>query len=380
MKKLYWRPQRVSMRVLVLLTLVALCSVASVETFKVREQQPFYREKMRAAQTALEAMRVVKTERLRRGIPVDVDADPAGSGLIGELLSPVTTNIGHTGAKQTSVNPNFAAVMVHLFKEANVSEGDTVAIGMSGSFPAMNIAVLAAVEALKLRPLIISSAGSSQWGANHPDFMWPDMEKLLADTHVLPFRSIAVSPGGVDDRALGLSKAGKKMLRDAIERNETPPLDPKSYTDGIEQRMALFRQHAGDADIRAYVNVGGGTTSVGTRVGKEMFKPGLNTDPPRGPAVDSVMSRFAQAGVPIIHVIQIDELAERYGLPPQPQTLPPVGEGTVFLRVVYNRWLAGGSLVLLFAAMVGLLRFDLGHRLLRGKVAPVTGTEVEPMV
>lgn len=380
MKKLYWRPQQVSLRVLGMLTFVAICSFAAIETFKVREQQPYYREKMRAAQTALEAMRAVKAERLRRGIPIDVETDPAESGLVGELLSPVTTNIGHTGAKQTSVNPNFAAVMVHLLKRANVSEGDTVAIGMSGSFPAMNIAVLAAVEALRLRPVIISSIGSSQWGANHPDFMWTDMEKVLADANILPYRSAAVSPGGVDDRALGLSKAGKQMLRAAIERTEVPVLEPKSYTDGIEQRMALFRQQAGDAEIRAYINVGGGTTSVGTRVGKEMFKPGLNTDPPRGPAVDSVMSRFAQAAVPVIHVIKIDTLAELHGLPLQPQAMQPVGQGKVFVKVVYNRWLAGATLAMLFAAMIGLLRFDLGHRLLGRRMRSASASEVEPMV
>lgn len=380
MKKLYWRPQQVSLRVLAMLTFVAVCSFAAIETFKVREQQPYYREKMRAAQTALEAMRAVRAERLRRGIPIDVETDPADSGLIGELLSPVTTNIGHTGAKQTSVNPNFAAVMVHLLKRANVGEGDTVAIGMSGSFPAMNIAVLAAVEALHLRPIIIASIGSSQWGANHPDFMWTDMEKLLSDGNILPYRSAAVSPGGVDDRALGLSKAGKQMLRAAIERTEVPVLEPKGYTDGIEQRMALYRQQAGDAEIRAYVNVGGGTTSVGTRVGKEMFKPGLNTDPPRGPAIDSVMSRFAQSGVPVIHLIKIDALAQRHGLPLQPQAMQPVGQGKVFVKVVYNRWLAGATLAMLFGAMVGLLRFDLGHRLLGRRVRSASASEVEPMV
>ena len=380
MKKLYWRPQRVSLRVVALVTFAALLSFAAVETFRVREQQPFYREKMRASRTALEAMRLIKAERLRRGIPIDLETDPSESGLIGELLSPVTTNVGHNGAKQTSVNPNFGAVLVHMLKRAGVNEGDTIGIGMSGSFPAMNIATLAAVEALKLRPIIVTSIGSSQWGANHPDFMWTDMEKLLADANVLPYRSVGVSLGGVDDRALGLSKSGKKMLRDAVERTDVPLMDPKSYTEGIDQRMDLFRQHAGDAEIKAYINVGGGTTSVGTRLGKEMFKPGLNKDPPRGPAVDSVMSRFSQSGIPVIHVIKIDTLAERYGLPLQPQSLQAVGQGKVFEKVVYNRWLAGVVLTLLFGAMIGLLRFDLGHRLLGRKTAAKPTSDVEPMV
>lgn len=380
MKKLYWRPQGVSLRVVALVTFAALCAISSVETFRMRERQPFYREKMRAAQTALEAMRTVKAARLKRNIAIDPETDPAETGLIGSLLSPVTTNIGHTGAKQTSVNPNFAAVIVHLLKRAGVEEGDTVGIGMSGSFPAMNIATLSAVEALKLRPIIITSVGSSQWGANHPDFMWTDMEHVLSEANILPFRSVSVSPGGVDDRALGLSKAGKEMLKNAVERTGVPYLQPESYTEGIERRMALFREHAGDAEIRAYINVGGGTTSVGTRVGKEMFKPGLNKNPPRGPAIDSVMSRFSLAGVPVIHLIKIDTLAERYGLPLQPTIQQPVGQGKVFEKVVYNRSLAAVMLAALFAAMVGLLRFDLGHRLLGRAPSKARAADVEPMV
>jgi poly-gamma-glutamate system protein len=376
MKTMYWREERVSLRVLSLLTFVALAAFAAVETFKVREQQPYFDEKMRAATIAEEALRAIKAERIRRGIPIDPDTDPAESGVMGELLSPVTTNVGYPGSKRTSINPNFAAVVVHLLREAGVADGDTVAIGLSGSFPAINAAVYAAVEALHLRPLVISSAGASQWGANHPDYMWPDMEKALQDRGVFGFRSLAMSLGGVDDRALGLSKSGRQSVRAAITRSEIPLLEAKNYADGLDQRMALFREQAGDAEIRAYVNVGGGTTSVGTRVGKQLFKAGLNTELPRGPVIDSVMARFATDGVPVIHLIRIDHLAQRFGLPVQPESVPPPGQGQVFVRIVYNRWLAGGLLLALIAAAVGLLRFDLGRRI-GGRAK---GPDVEQMI
>ncbi len=129
-------------------------------------------------------------KRLRKNLPIDPESDPAQTGLIGELLSPLTTNPGHLPAKQTSANPNFSAVIIHLLKRAGVKEGDKVAVGFSGSFPALNICVLAAIDTLKADPIVISSAGSSQWGANHPDFMWPDMEKLLHEKHVFPYRSV----------------------------------------------------------------------------------------------------------------------------------------------------------------------------------------------
>lgn len=380
MKKLYWRPQRVSLGVLGLLALVALCSLAVVETYRVTERQPHYAAKMRAAQTALRAFKALKEARLAKDLPIDPAIDPAETGLIGELITPITTNTGHASAKQTSVNPNFAAVVVDMLQKAGVREGDVIAVGMSGSFPAINIAVLAAIDAMKLVPISISSAGSSQWGANHPSLTWPEMERILAGKGIISTRSAAVSPGGIDDRAVGLSPRGRAMLIDAVDEAGLILIEPRNYAESLDMRMGLYREQAGEREIRAYVNVGGGTTSVGTRLGKQMFKPGLNRSPPRGPTVDSVMSRFAEAGVPVIHLTKIESLAQKYGLTIQPTTMPPVGNGAIFVRDAYNRWLAAGLLLLIVGAAVGLLRFDLGHRLLSKAVAPAPHARPEPMV
>jgi len=378
MKKLYWRPATVSVRVLALLSLVAFAGLLSVEQLRVPERRPMFREKLSAAQTAGRAFHIIKEERERMGIPIDPEVDPLLSGMVGELLSPTTTNTGHLSAKQTAVNPNFAAVVVEMLHRAGVHHGDTVAVGMSGSFPALNVAVLSACMAMQLRCLVISSAGSSQWGANHPQLSWPAMESIVAERGVLPIRSLAVSPGGVDDRAVGLSARGKDMLDEAIAAAGLTKLSPKSYDDSLDQRMSLYREHAGSEEIRAYINVGGGTTSVGTRVGKHMFSPGLNLSPPRGPTVDSVMSRFAVRGTPVIHLTRVEELAERYGLPVAPTEMAAPGQGQVFSRTVRSKVLAGLSLLALFGVMIGLLRFDLGHRLI-GRRALGSGRP-EPMV
>ena len=380
MKKLYWRPQRMSLSVLGLLALLAFCSLVTVETYRVHERQPHFQTKTRAAQTALRAFKAIKDARKHKGLDIDPETDPAETGLIGELITPITTNTGHASAKQTSVNPNFAAVVVDMLYRAGVREGDLVAVGMSGSFPALNIAVMAALEAMKLVPITISSAGSSQWGANHPALTWPEMERILVGEGIASTRSVAVSLGGVDDRAVGLSPRGKGMLEDAIADAGHVLLESKSYADSLDQRMALYREHAGEREIRAYVNVGGGTTSVGTRLGKQMFKPGLNRSPPRGPTVDSVMSRFAARGVPVIHLTKVESLAASYGLPLQPATMPAVGDGSMFVRDAHNRWLAAVLLAVLVLAAVGLLRFDLGHRLLPKPSASSSHAKPEPMV
>ena len=83
--------------------------------------------------------------------------------------------------------------------------------------------------------------------------------------------------------------------------------------------MALYREHAGSRPIRAYVNVGGGTSSVGTRRAKFAFQPGINRrTPPRAALIDSVMARFLDEGVPVIHFLQVNRMAQRYGLPLSP--------------------------------------------------------------
>jgi poly-gamma-glutamate system protein len=352
-----------------------------VEIFLVRQIQPFYKEKIKAARLAQQAFNVIQEEKLRRGIPTDLEGDPANSGLIGVLLSPVTTNPGHLPAKQTSINPNFAAVVVHLLKRAGVEKDDVVAVGFSGSFPAINIAVLAALQTLEVKPIIISSVGASQWGANIPEFMWPDIEQLLFNKRVFTIRSAAGSRGGIDDVGLGLSKQGRALLDDSLTRNNTPNLSVKNYEEGVEKRMALFNEQAGDAEIKVYINAGGGTTSVGTVVGKKMFQPGLNLYPPRAAnTIDAVMTRLAEEGVPIIHMSHIDEIAQKYGLPLQPASIPSVGEGKIFVREVHNRWLAGVILAAILLMLYVLIRLDWGYRVLTPTRSDAKASRPEQMV
>src|SRR5690606_4957290 len=203
-------------------------------------------------------MQAIKAEKQKRGIPIDPDADPAESGLIGEPLTPITSNTGYLNAKRTSVNPNFAAVFVELLGELRIKPKSKVALGFSGSFPALNIAALAALEALKLEPIVITSVASSEWGANHVDYTWLDMEQTLIDKQLFDARSVTASRGGIDDRGYGMSKRGRTLLDEAISRAGLMMIDSRSIKDAIDQRMEIYDNHAGKEPIRAYFNIGGG--------------------------------------------------------------------------------------------------------------------------
>jgi hypothetical protein len=142
--------------------------------------------------------------------------------------------------------------------------------------------------------------------------------------------------------------------------------------DKVRERMRVYYESAGDRPIKAYVNIGGGTVSVGTKVGKRKFSPGLNVRPPKGieEMPPSVLGAFLESGVPGIHITQIMDLAERYGLEIAPRTTPEVGTGDIFQKRQPNRWLAGIVLALILIALFVIARAPWGTRMLRTTVPP----------
>ncbi len=395
MRGMYWKPEGASQVQRALVAALAIVGLVAVEVFPSEEQQPHYAEKMLAARKAQEALEVIYDASQKRGLGLRLKTDPSGSRLIGEVLSPITSGSGSLVSKQTTVNPNFAAVVVQWLKELRIKSGDVIAVGVSGSFPAMNAAVYAAIHELGIDPIIISSTAASQWGANDPNFTWLDMEAALRKNEVFPYKSVAASLGGVGDDAIGLSKKGRHMLERAIERNRIPKLaeiEPEERPtveteeevdepgrslalvdqDRVRERMRVYYEAAGDRPIKAYVNVGGGTVSVGTKVGKKKFSAGVNTRPPKGieDMPPSVLGAFLESGVPGIHLTRMIDLAEEYGLEIAPRTIPEVGTGAIFQRRQPNRWLAGIVLALILLSLFVIARAPWGTRMLRTTIPP----------
>lgn len=365
MKGIYWRPQRTSAGQLLAVAALAGLGLLLVERFPMVERQPLYEVKMNAARKARQAFEEIGLERIRLGIPVQPEYDPAATGMIGPEDSPIASNYGHLPAKQTSVNPNFAAVAVELLRNAGVKEGDVVVAAVSGSFPAINVAVYAALEVMGVEPVVIASTSSSQFGASHPDLTWLDMERLLHERKIVSFRSVAASLGGVEDRAVGHTTRGRELLRGAIRRNGRPLLEPASLSEAIEERLRVIYAATGGRKVSAYINVGGGAASMGADENRERYRPGLTYDPPTG-ASASVAGELIRTGVPVINFTQIEILARRYGLSQAPATLPPLGEGKVFEGPAHSRTMAIVMLVIIIAALFVAVRLDAGFRLSGG--------------
>lgn len=269
-----------------------------------------------------------------RGLPIDPVSDPNGTGLIGAERTPITTSPGRLEAKRTTTNPAFAALVVSLLDEAGVGRGDAFAVGASGSFPALIVATLAAAEALGAEPLVISSLGASEYGANLPGFHWADMEDCLRAAGVLDVRPVARAVGGEGDVGLDMDPAERGLLASRIRADGVPFLEEPDLEGNVAARMALYRESAGGRPIKAFVNIGGSTANIGTDAGVLELEPGLARGvavPP--PARRGVVQAMAAAGVPVIHLLNVKGLCERYGLPWDPQPLPAPGEGPLRRRI-----------------------------------------------
>lgn len=366
--KVYWRGKSSSSGAHILLIIAAISALLVIQVFKKRESIANYEDMLAASQTCMEGLELLG--RWRREVRrIDPEADPLGTGIIGISESPVTTVSGHLLSKQATVNPNWAAVLVRLLRKAGVREGDVVAVAVSGSFPALNLAAYCALEQIGARPLVILSASASQWGANVPGFLWPDMARRLREAGLVETKAVAATLGGEEDRGLGISEKGKAILTRSLEQADIPLLEPSSYKEAVAERIAVYGQHAGVQPIRAFLNVGGGTASTGPESIDQFFDPGLiYSAPPRAFTVDSVMGYFLEQEIPVINLWSISTLASRYGLPYPPSMEPRVGTGGVYAAKTYRRWLAAFLAFILFALMYLVTRSsNLGSIFARGR-------------
>ncbi|RUO73665.1 poly-gamma-glutamate system protein [Idiomarina seosinensis] len=348
--KIYWRSSGVPTWGLIFLIVMAIIAMVAAEKMKQRDPvvEENYATMVNAAKIMREGMKVLQPLRAQIS-PINPEFDPQRSGLVGLENSIVTTNHGGRESKQTTINPNWAAVAAKLLAEAGVKKGDLVATTVSGSFPALNLAVYSALEAMEADAVIVASASSSQWGANVPNFLWLDMERQLRDAGVISLKTQYASIGGIEDRGIGIPDQGIASIRRTIERADVKFIDPANYQEAVADRIAIFREYSTERNYAAYINVGGGATVVGPPGIDDMFRSGLQTDAPaRAFAVETVMGYFLQESIPGIHFIGIKTMAERHGLPLMPQQAVPVGNGGVYSATTYNRWLALGLAIGLF--------------------------------
>jgi len=336
-----------------ILAVLSVLSYLVVENTMSMQKLDYFQDKMEASKTTQKALHLLKDKRLKNAVFIDKINDPNESGIIGQRHSQITTGSGSLPIKLSTLNPNFSALGVQLLKDAKVKEGDNVAVCMTGSFPALDIAMLIAIEQLKANPIVIPSTTSSSWGANDPDFTILDMVSTLQDANILKLKYQYASIGGNQDVGMSLSNKGRQLIKESIERNNLKLLNKKDLLLNIKERMQIIDKESNGKPIKVFINIGGGIASLGSGANKKAVKAGLHK---KYKLIDfpdkyGVVYEMAKREVPIINLANVSSLMRKHGLPKNPVPLPKVGDGKLYHALRYNMLIVAGATLLLFLAI-----------------------------
>lgn len=307
-----------------------------------------YDVKLAAAALMERWMDAVKGYKAEAGLEL-VPEDIHRTGLLGEPYTEITTTHGALEAKRTTANPDMAALMVQMLTEAGIRPGDTVGAGFSGSFPAMNLAVLAACQTMGVQCVYIASVGASTYGANQPELTFPDMVYRLYQDGLLDYPPSLVTPGGRDDCGLDMNEELREQALDRIAGYGAEIMREADFEANIQARMAVYGE-AGP--IKCFIGVGGNLTTTGP--GGQAVSYGLI---PAGKirTLDKnsgLLQRYNAQGLPVLHLLNIKQLVADYGLAYDPESLLPPGGSAVYYAAAYP-WQPGA--VCLAGALISLL-------------------------
>jgi poly-gamma-glutamate system protein len=326
-------------RALLLFTLLSIAAFAASEMLPRREVPRDRRANIRAAAMMERAIASLREHSRSRGRLFDEALDPNHTGLIGLEYSEITTTLGSLEAKRTTTNPNMAAVIVQLLEESGVSAGDTIAVGCSGSFPALAIATLAASRSLGVHPVVILSLGASSFGATRTDQTLLDLYEVLRKSGDFDGPAAAVSLGGAGDVGSDFEPEVRKKLIDQIRQSGVPFLYQADLQQNVAERMKIYFGSSSRRRIAAFVNIGGSYADMGTNPAVLKLEPGVNKQMtiPAREEEHGVVFAMAKRHIPVVHLLHVKGLALKYGLPWDPMPLPVVsGGGVSYARSGFN--------------------------------------------
>ena len=321
-----FRPQIQRTRILFALAFVSLCLVYMVSNSKTYINNFNIDKKYLAVDIMVESINIIKKNKSIS------ESDIYKTGLIGDANSDITT-IQYKDSlilqsKIATTNPNFSAFIIDLLEESNLEKGDSVAVSMTGSFPGANIAVLSACKALGLNPVIISSLGSSSWGANTINYSWLEIEKKLNDNDILNYQSIGCSIGGENDLGDNLSDDGIELIEEIIAESDILFINESNLDKNISKKINLFDEIM---NYSAFINIGGNASSLGPGKGKGSIKGGIinpilkddsseiyfdneNSELFYKDFKKSISYHFLDKNIPVINIKNINSLLKDYGV------------------------------------------------------------------
>lgn len=321
-----------NIKLLIAFVVLLAGSMLSQSIFRKQHTVSYSDQMHRSVALTVDLFKTIDKLKLERDIKSDMTSNVPYSYMIGDEWSEITTTLGSLEAKEISTNPDFSALVVRLLHEAGIKKGDNVGVVLSGSFPALAVSTLAALQTMDVEALIMSSVGASTYGANQPGATWLDMESALKRDGI-HFNTVLVTMGAGEDAGIGLSDEGVAMIRNAAYRNKVDLYVPESLKESINKRVAMFR----DANISLLINIGGNETALGSCAHALSIPNGLVTemhvchDEDRG-----LIARMNELGIPFINMLDLKDLATRYGMTISPGLSYPESR-SLYNTTVTNR-------------------------------------------
>ena len=315
-----------------------------------------------AARLHSEATALIRAEKARRGVAL-AEEDTLGIGLLGYDFTAIMTTAAGLEEKRTSQLPDFAALCVKYFAEAGLQKGDPVGANFSGSYPGLNLAVLCAAEVMELDIRYSTSVGSSKYGANNPEYTFPEMVKTLYDAGLISRLPVLVTMGGGGDMGHNMMAyvleeeediAAVEALKQRLVEADLAPAVIESFAQDIELHEQLY------GDIRAFVNAGGNSLGLGHADNTVMLSLGSGLLKPQTleiTANSGLTERYLSKGIPTIHLLNVRALCTESGIPFDPETLPAMGAASMYFGVGFPR---SAVLAWTMAALCGGLGLLLG--------------------
>lgn len=333
---------------------ILAASLVLAEVFSKQVEHPAFSRMQGAADRMTRAEAAIAARRVALGIAIDPNLDPYRTGLIGAESSFLTTTVGDIVAKRTTTTTAFAALVVRYFYELGLRPGDRIAVGSSGSFPGILLAVLSACAETGVEPVIITSIGASEYGANIEGLSNAEMVAACRDAGIWPFMPAAISPGSDADQGISSlyrlepSDELARYAHDIAARLQVPFIKGNNLEESIALHLRTYQQ-AGP--IKAFVNIGGADVNFGGDTDSLKLKPGLILPSVgRQSKLGGLVGYYLSRGIPVIHLLNIKGLALQSGIPIDGNPFAPLPADVTYSRKKLE-WLLILGLVLASAAL-----------------------------
>lgn len=316
----------------------------------------YYETQVAAARKLEECFAAVRGYKEALGIPIS-ENDLHATGMIGQPYTGITTTQGILEAKRTAAWPDMAALCVRMLYEAGVCPGDTVGAGFSGSFPGMNLAVVAACEAMGVELICVSSVGASTYGANDPALTFPEMLWQLERDGILSTKSAAVTMGGYHDTGEDMDPLLVSRIEARLTEAGLAPIKLSDFQENLSFREGLYAELG---PIDCFIAVGGNLTSLGqgeagVSLGQGVLLPDTVVVYPDENS--GLVQRYLAKGLPVINLLNLKKIMADYSMPYDPAQWPPIGQSAVYVRTQYAKhWTVLGL------AISALILLDLKRR------------------